>query len=65
MVPSERNREHPVTQSSKTQHRIIYDSTDGKQFVVHKNGGSNREFTESKRGLYYLDMMQNTEAERR
>eukprot|EP00978_Attheya_sp_CCMP212_P042042 scaffold250013_cov31-Attheya_sp.AAC.1 len=46
---------------------ITYDSDDGNEFVVHKPNGIQRVFTESSRGLFYMDtktsdvMLVNTE----
>jgi hypothetical protein len=36
-------------------YRITYDSADSKQFIVHKENGSVRKFTQSASGLFYLD----------
>jgi hypothetical protein len=36
-------------------YRITYDSTVGKQFIVHKGNGIERKFIQSESGLFYLD----------
>ena len=38
--------------------RITYDSKNGNQFTVEKTNGSKRNFVQSKRGLYYLDVQE-------
>jgi hypothetical protein len=40
---------------AKDRHRVTFDSTDGNQFVIHKNDGTSGKFHESRRGLYFLD----------
>jgi hypothetical protein len=38
-------------------YRVVYDSGDGNQFIVHKSDGSApRIFKHSERGLFYVDM---------
>jgi hypothetical protein len=39
----------------KDRHRVTFDSTDGNQFVIHKDDGTTRKFLESRRGLYYMN----------
>jgi hypothetical protein len=48
---------HPILSLArvKDRHRVTFDSTDGHQFVIHKNGGTSRKFHESQRGLYFLN----------
>jgi len=40
----------------KNKHKIMYDSSNGNQFVVHKSDGSTRIFKQSSHGLYYLNI---------
>jgi hypothetical protein len=39
----------------KDRHRVTFDSTNGNQFVIHKNDGTSRKFHKSRRGLYFRD----------
>ena len=39
----------------KEKHRVTYDSTNGNEFVVHKDDGTTRIFQQSNRGLFYMD----------
>jgi hypothetical protein len=39
----------------KKKSRVTYDSEAGNSFVVHKSDGTTRSFVESKKGLYYVD----------
>jgi hypothetical protein len=39
----------------KKKHAITYDSRKGNEFVIHKDDGTTRTFTESDRGLFYFD----------
>ncbi len=36
---------------------VTFDSVNGNQFVVNRNGGGNRIFKQSENGLYYYDML--------
>ena len=54
----------------KEKYQVTFDSENGNTFVVHKKDGSVRNFTQSERGLYYMDtakesgtMLVNTVAE--
>jgi hypothetical protein len=46
-----------LAQVAKTR-EVIFDSTNGNQFVVTKDDGSKRVFRQSQHGLYYYDMQQ-------
>jgi hypothetical protein len=37
-------------------HRVTYDSSAEKNFIVHKKNGSQRRFQQSDKGLFYLDV---------
>ncbi len=39
----------------KKHHRVTYDSNNEDGFIVHKNDGTQRQFKESEKGLFYLD----------
>jgi hypothetical protein len=41
-------------------HQVTYDSKAEKAFIVHKNDGDNRRFTQSEKGLFYLDTAENS-----
>jgi len=45
----------------KACHHVMYNSTDGNAFIVHKKNGSMHRFVESENGLYYSDMLADRE----
>jgi hypothetical protein len=47
----------------EAKYRITYDSKHGKQFVVHKEDGTMRQFKQSDNGLFYMDAKELIEEE--
>lgn len=46
-------------------YRVTYDSEGGNRFTIHKSDGTVRVFTQSTRGLYYLDVTTNMDNDHR